>query len=84
LFNQTEILININKVISIEAHAINFITTLPGKMLGSTLLVGNLTDSEQIVELAVDTLSLNYSRQGIVNEFSDLVDFAEDLPFSIM
>lgn len=53
-------------------------------MLGSTLLVGNLTDSEQIVELAVDTLSLNYSRQGIVNEFSDLVDFAEDLPFSIM
>lgn len=67
-----------------DTHHLNFTTTLPGKMLGSTLLVGNQTDSEQVVELAVDTTSFQFSRHKIVEEFKDVVDFDEDLPFPIL
>ena len=45
---------DINKVLFIDSNILNFSTFYPGKLLGSTLTVGNLTTCEQIVELSVD------------------------------
>ena len=45
----------IEKVIDVDANVINFGTFAPGKLLGSTLLVRNKSNSEQIVQLVVDS-----------------------------
>lgn len=60
---------------------LNYATFYPGKLLGSTLTVGNLTSCEQIVELSVDASSYTYSKRAIRSKFS-LTDDAS-LPFSI-
>lgn len=54
---------NINRIVFVDQPVLNFATTLPSKLLGCQLTVGNYTDSEQIVELAVDTTSFIYSRK---------------------
>ena len=45
---------DLSKVLFVDSSILNYATFFPGKLLGSTLTVGNLTDCEQIVELAVD------------------------------
>lgn len=45
----------IEKVIELDANVINFGTFAPGKLLGSTLLVRNKSDQEQVVQLVVDS-----------------------------
>jgi hypothetical protein len=47
-------------------------------MLGSTLSVSNLTNSEQIVELSVDSVNLKYTKAFIVQKFND-----PELPFKL-
>ena len=42
-------------MIFVDSHFLNYSTFYPGKMLGSTLSVGNLSNAEQIVELSVDS-----------------------------
>ena len=45
---------DLSKVLFVDSTVLNYATFFPGKLLGSTLTVGNLTNCEQIVELAVD------------------------------
>lgn len=58
----------ISKVIFVDANVLSFGTTLPGKNLGTNLLVGNLTDKDQIIELNVDSSSFNYKRKDLVTQ----------------
>ena len=51
---ESNVVQNINDVLFIDQQIISFNTYMPGKMLGSTLVVVNKTDSEQIIELSVD------------------------------
>ena len=46
-----------SKVIFVDSYILNYSTFYPGKLLGSTLNVGNLSNCEQIVELSIDSNS---------------------------
>ena len=65
-------------MISVDSYVLNYSTFYPGKMLGSTLSVGNLSNSEQIVELSVDSTNLSYKVDEIRDQFDD-----PQLPFSL-
>lgn len=65
-------------MISIDSKTLNYSYFYPGKMLGSTLSVSNLTNSEQIVELSVDSVNLKYTKAFIVQKFND-----PELPFKL-
>jgi hypothetical protein len=62
---------DINKVLSVDTRIINFNNYLPGKLLGSNLLVANKTDCEQIIELSVDQESYMYQKNALVNMFPE-------------
>ena len=70
--------IDIRKMIYVDSNVLNYSTFYPGKMLGSTLSVGNLSDCEQIVELSVDSNNLSYQKAQIREKFENVV-----LPFSV-
>lgn len=65
-------------MISVDSTILNYCTFYPGKMLGSTLSVGNLSDCEQIVELSVDSQNQIYEKKVIRERFED-----PSLPFSL-
>ena len=65
-------------MIFVDSQILNYSTFYPGKMLGSTLSVGNLSDCEQIVELSVDSANISYVKSVIREKFEDV-----NLPFSI-
>lgn len=46
---------DIQKVFSVDSSVINFGKFICGKMLGSTFTLTNLSSSEQIVEMRVDS-----------------------------
>ncbi len=46
---------NISKAVSVDSHVLNFGSFYPEKLLGSLLLVQNLTDCDQVVELTIDS-----------------------------
>jgi hypothetical protein len=54
---------DINNIITVDGNWLNFSSTLPGKILGSTLEVANLTEAEQIIELTVDQEAFKYNRK---------------------
>ena len=56
---------DLSKVIFVDSSILNYATFFPGKLLGSTLTVGNLTNSEQIVELSVDASTYTYNKKNI-------------------
>jgi hypothetical protein len=60
---------DVNKVIFVDSYILNYSTFLPGKLLGSTLNVGNLTNSEQIVELSIDSGSFQFNKKQINEKF---------------
>ncbi len=66
------------KTISVDSQILNFSTFFPGKLLGSTLNVCNLTNSEQIVELAVDMSTFQFSKKELIGRYGD-----PELPFSM-
>jgi hypothetical protein len=70
---------DINTIISISSQVLNFESTHPTKLLGSTLQIANLTDSEHIVELQIDTQTFNYSRQHLKSYYED-----PQLPFNLI
>jgi len=70
--------IDIRKMIFVDSQVLNYSTFYPGKMLGSTLSVGNLSDCEQIVELSVDSANISYQKSIIREKFENA-----NLPFSI-
>ena len=51
--------------------------------MGSTLTVGNLTNCEQIVELAVDATSYTYSKKQIISKWKLTKEVENNLPFSL-
>lgn len=65
-------------MISIDTKVLNYSQFFPGKMLGSTLSVGNLSSYEQIVELSVDAATLKYTKKSIEEKFG-----SPDLPFKL-
>ena len=65
-------------MIFVDSHILNYSSFFPGKMLGSTLSVGNLSECEQIVELSVDASNLSYKKDQIKQKFDD-----PSLPFSL-
>lgn len=66
---QREIYEDLSKVLFVDSQVLNYATFYPGKLLGSTLTVGNLTNCEQIVELSVDASSYTYSKRVIRSKF---------------
>lgn len=69
---------DIHTIVYVDSNILNFSQTLPGKLLGSTLSVGNFTEAEQIVELSIETSTFNFNRQLINKKFGDPV-----LPFNL-
>ena len=45
----------------VDSKIMNFNTYYPGKLLGSNLMVANLSDCEQIIELSVDQINYTYN-----------------------
>ena len=71
-------LVNIEEVICVDSKVLNYSSFFPGRLLGSTLNVGNLTQSEQIVELSVDQNTFQYSKRLIREKFNN-----PEIPFSL-
>lgn len=69
---------DVSKVIFVDSYILNYSTFMPGKLLGSTLNVGNLTNSEQIVELSIDSGSFQFNRKQINEKFGQ-----PELPFCL-
>ena len=65
-------------MIFVDSQILNYSSYYPGKMLGSTLSVGNLSECEQIVELSVDATNLSYKKDIIQDKFENPC-----LPFSL-
>lgn len=70
--------IEVTKVIQVDSQILNYSSFFPGKLLGSTLNVSNLSSSEQIVELAVDSSSFQFGKRAINEKFAN-----PELPFSL-
>ena len=75
---QTSRYVDVRKMIFVDSQILNYSSFYPGKMLGSTLSVGNLTNCEQIVELSVDAANLSYKKEMIKEKFEN-----PSLPFSL-
>ena len=67
---------DINKVISVDSQVINFGKFISGKILGSTLMISNISDNDQLIEICVDADSENYSCDEIFGPY-----LREELPF---
>lgn len=65
-------------MIQVDSEVLNYSSFYPGKMLGSTLSVGNRSDCEQIVELSVDSVNDSYLKSTVRTKFEDPA-----LPFSL-
>ena len=64
-------LTDVKKMISVDSTVLNYSTYYPGKMLGSTLSVSNMSDCEQIVELSVDAITESYQKLQIKERFPE-------------
>lgn len=62
---------NISKTISVDSYVLNFGTFYPEKLLGSILIVQNITDHDQIVELSIDSKTQIYDTERICNQNSE-------------
>jgi hypothetical protein len=67
----------------VDSSILNYATFFPGKLLGSTLTVGNLTNSEQIVELSVDASTYTYNKKNIKERWQLTPETEANLPFSL-
>jgi len=68
--------VDINEVIGVDSQVINFGKFISGKILGSTLMVQNMSDRDQCLELAVDGDTPDYSCDEIFGPY-----LREELPF---
>ena len=53
---------DISKTIFVDSYILNYASFYPGKLLGSTLQVGNTSEFEQIVELSVDSNTFSFNK----------------------
>jgi hypothetical protein len=70
-------------VLFVDSNILNYTSFFPGKLLGSTLTVGNLTNCEQIVELAVDATSYTYNKKQIIQKWVINKEIESNLPFAL-
>jgi hypothetical protein len=70
-------------VLFVDSNILNYTSFFPGKLLGSTLTVGNLTNCEQIVELAVDATSYTYNKKQIIQKWVINKEIESNLPFTL-
>jgi hypothetical protein len=70
-------------VLFVDSNILNYTSFFPGKLLGSTLTVGNLTNCEQIVELAVDANSYTYNKKQIIQKWVINKEIESNLPFTL-
>lgn len=75
---------DLSKVLFVDSTILNYATFFPGKLLGSTLTVGNLTNCEQIVELSVDASSYTFSKKQLRAKWGLTNETDSSLPFSLM
>jgi hypothetical protein len=73
----------LSKVLFVDSNILNYTSFFPGKLLGSTLTVGNLTNCEQIVELAVDATSYTYNKKQIIQKWVINKEIESNLPFTL-
>lgn len=71
-------IVSVHNMITVDSSYLNYNTFFPGKLLGSTLSVGNKSNSEQIVELSVDSNTLNYCKKELCDSNEDA-----ELPFEL-
>ena len=62
---------DVHNVLYCDTKTINFNSYLPGKLLGSNLIVTNKTNCEQIIELSVDQQSYMYYKQDLACQFPE-------------
>lgn len=74
---------DLSKVLFVDSNILNYSSFFPGKLLGSTLTVGNLTNCEQIVELAVDATSYTYNKKHIISKWKLTKEVESNLPFTL-
>jgi hypothetical protein len=74
---------DLSKVLFVESNILNCSSIFPGKLLGSTLTVGNLTNCEQIVELAVDATSYTFNKKQIISKWKITKEVESNLPFTL-
>ena len=74
---------DISHVLDIDQTIMNFNSYLPGKMLGSNLMIANLTDFDQIIELSVDSNSYKYNVQQITKSCPEVIYQKESMPYDI-
>jgi hypothetical protein len=66
---------NINNVLYIDTKVMNFGTFMPGgKLLGSNLMIQNITKCEQIIELSVDSSSFRYKINDLTTLFPTILN----------
>jgi hypothetical protein len=71
-------------VLEIDQSIMNFNCYLPGKMLGSNLMIANLTAFDQIIELSVDSNSYKYNIAELISRYPDSQSENLDImPFNI-
>ena len=77
-------------VLQIDQKVMNFNAFLPGKMLGSNLVIANTTDYEQIIELSVDANSYKYNINDIFERYPETLNVTDSedassqvLPFNL-
>lgn len=58
---------DITKLVEVDVSFINYNSFLPGKMLGSTFTVKNISNSDQIVDVSVDSTTPYYDGQTLEN-----------------
>ena len=52
-------------------------------MLGSNLMIGNLTDFDQIIELSVDSNSYKYNVWYTISRYPECKEVSDSMPFDI-
>lgn len=80
---KTQVLQKVGEVLFVDQKIMNFNTYLPGKLLGSNLLVCNKTDCEQIIELSVDQQSYTYNKLSLAEQFPETYTDKDSLPFKL-
>jgi len=79
---ETPIITDVNEAIEVDSQVINFGTFMPGKLLGSTLLVKNKTKQEQVIQMIMraDAKAFivdDYLQDSKFNMFRDYKDHGE-------
>jgi hypothetical protein len=69
---------DITKTIFVDSYILNYATFYPGKLLGSTLQVGNTSEFEQIVELSIDSNTFSFNKTQIKDKYGN-----PQLPFAL-